>query len=271
MKKYLTFIIVFLFTLTSFSQTALKDEVLKSKLDSILVEADLLYSYEKVAWKASDIVVQKESLKHQIGGYIVYHSNDTVSSIFIDKSSQKRIAKITFTKKDLTVPYSSDYNQVELSSKEKKLLEIRKTIINQFSNPVYQVTISNGYSPNLVLIEEETGYKFYIIMGTNQPEIIPFGNDYLFKTDKNGIITSARKFHRTVIPAQTKMKDGSEVVSVIHSHLKMIPLITATDICTFRLYGELYQMNEFRVLSTALGKYFKYTLKTNTIEVIDIE
>lgn len=271
MKNYITLIIALLLTANSFSQTAIKEEALKSKLDSIIAEADLLYSYEKVAWKASDLIMQNESLKHQIGGYLVYHSNDTVYGIFTDKVFQKRIATYAFTKKDLNVPFSTDYNLVELSSKEKNLLAIRNTIINQFSDPKYQVTITNGYTPNLVLIEEETGYKFYVIMGTNYPEVIPFGNDYYFKTDKEGKILSSRKFHKTVIPAQTKMRDGSVVVSVIHSHLKMTPFITATDICTFRLYGELYQMNEFMVLSTALGKYFKYTLNTNTIEVTDIK
>jgi hypothetical protein len=271
MKKHITLVLIFLLAVSSYSQTEIKAEVLKSKLDSIIVEADLLYSYEKVAWKASDIIMQNQSLKQSLGGYFVYHSEDSVFGVFLDKSLKKRIAKYTFTKTDLNVPSNSNYDFVELSPKENELLEIRNTIINQLSNPNYQVTITNGYNPNLVLIKEQTGYKFYIMMGTNHPEIIPFGNDYLFKTNKKGIITSWRKFHRNIIPAQTKMVDGSEVKSVIHSHLRTTPLITATDICTFRLYAELYKMDEFKVLSTALGKYFTYLLKTNTIEVSEIK
>jgi hypothetical protein len=70
-----------------------------------------------------------------------------------------------------------------------------------------------------------------------------------------------------VIPAQSKGPNGEKVVSAIHSHLKTTPYITATDICTFRLYGELCEMDEFSVYSPALGKYFKYRLKENKIEI----
>ncbi|MFY7669649.1 hypothetical protein ACOSP6_01040 [Tenacibaculum sp. MEBiC06402] len=271
MKNHFNLLFALFFVFSLHAQKEIKDKELKSKLDSIIAEADLLYTYEKVAWKSTDILLQNQGLKQNAGGYLVYHSKDSVFGVFTDKGATKRIAKYSFSKDDLNAPFASDYNIVALSSKEKKLLEIKSTIVNQFSNPQYQITIPNGYNPNLVLIEGEKGYQFYIIMGTNHPEIIPFGNDYVFKTDEKGIITSWRKFHKTMIPAQSKMADGSKVISAIHSHLKMTPLITATDICTFRLYGELYGMSEFMVLSTALGKYFKYILKSNTIEVTDIK
>ena len=106
-------------------------------------------------------------------------------------------------------------------------------------------------------------------MGTSESGIIPFGNDYLFQSDLDGNIVKWKKFHSRIIPAQTEMPNGEKVILAVHSHLKSTPYITATDVCTFRLYGRLYGMKEFMVLSTATGKYFKYNIDTNKIEITE--
>ena len=106
-------------------------------------------------------------------------------------------------------------------------------------------------------------------MGTTENGIIPFGSDYLFKTNSDGKISEWKKFHSRMIPAYAKGPNGEKVISAIHSHLKSTPYITATDICTFRLYGELCGMKEFMVLSTALGVYFKYDIDKNEIETTE--
>jgi len=64
-----------------------------------------------------------------------------------------------------------------------------------------------------------------------------------------------------MIPTQAIGPNGEKVVSATHSHLKTTPYITATDICTFRLYAGLCDMEEFIVLCTATGKYYKSSLK----------
>ncbi len=64
------------------------------------------------------------------------------------------------------------------------------------------------------------------------------------------------------------MQDGSELTMVTHSHLKTNPFITATDICTFKLYAPLTKLEEFSVYSPALGTYMKYNYKKDTIEVV---
>ena len=51
----------------------------------------------------------------------------------------------------------------------------------------------------------------------------------------------------------------------VHSHLKYEPFISATDICTFRLYYNKTGSTKFAVYSTALSMYFIYELATNTI------
>ncbi|MAB47801.1 MAG: hypothetical protein CMC05_04135 [Flavobacteriaceae bacterium] len=264
MKK-ISALIFGLISIISFSQEK-SEEVI---LDSIVKEADLLYKYEKVAWNSTDLLMSKRKLKKNYGGYVIYHSNDTIHASFIDKSQEKRIARYSFTASDLEVPYNSNFELIELSESEKELLDIKIKIVNNLSDEKYEVEFPQGFNPNLVLLKDENEYRLYIIMGTPKSNIIPFGNDYLFKTDLNGEIKEWKKFHSRVIPAQTEMPNGGKVISAVHSHLKTTPYITATDICTFRLYGELYGMKEFMVLSTALGKYFKYNIGENKITITE--
>jgi len=59
------------------------------------------------------------------------------------------------------------------------------------------------------------------------------------------------------------------VRELIHSHLRTEPFISATDICTFMLYGKLCGQNSFGVYSPELGKYFRYRLDKNVINIED--
>lgn len=251
--------------LNAFSQ----DKNLQAKLDSIVKEADLLYSYEKSVWNASDLLMADAKLKNNYGGYVVSHSNDTILTTFIDKSQTQKIARYYFLNANLNSPLKSEIEVSPLTTTEQELLEAKIKIINQLSDPKYEVGFPEDFNPNFVLLKVKEGYKLYILMGTSETGIIPFGNDYLFWADSEGNITNWKKFHSRMIPTQSKGPNGEKVISAIHSHLKTTPYITATDICTFRLYGELCDMEEFMVLCTATGKYYKYTIKTNKIEITE--
>lgn len=251
--------------LNAFSQ----DENLQLKLDSIIKEADLLYNYEKAVWNATDLLMTDRKLKKNYGGYVVSHSNDTIFATFIDKSQKQKVAKYYFTIANLNSPFNSEIEVSPLTKPEQELLDVKIKIINQLSDKKYEVGFPQNFNPNFVLIKEKEGFKLYILMGTPESGLIPFGNDFLFWTDLNGTITNWKKFHSRMIPAQSKGPNGEKVVSAIHSHLKTTPYITATDICTFRLYGGLCDMEEFMVLCTATGKYYKYSIKTNKIEVTE--
>jgi len=263
-KSYL--LLFLLLPIIGYSQT----ENRQVKLDSIIKEADLLYNYEKAAWVATDLLMPMEKLRNNYGGYIVYHSNDTIYATIMDQTQRKRLARFTFVTSNMDSPISSNFKISELTEKEMNLFATKSIVISQLSNPKYEIGIPEGYSPNLILFEEGEGYKLYIIMGTSESGIIPFGNDYLFHTDSTGDITSWQKFHSTLIPVQSTMSAGEVLKSAMHSHLKTTPYITATDICTFRLYAPYTELNEFKVLSTALNVYMKYDLETNSIEMVEM-
>lgn len=265
----MTRIIILILFATIYLNAFSQDENLQLKLDSIINEADLLYNYEKAVWNATDLLMTNTKLKKNYGGYVVSHSNDTIFATFIDKSQTQKIAKYFFTTANLNSPFNSEIGLSSLTNIEQELLDTKIKIINQLSDKKYEVSIPQNFNPNFVLIKEKEVYKLYILMGTSESGVVPFGNDYLFWADLNGNITKWKKFHSRMIPVQSKGPNGEKVLSAIHSHLKTTPYITATDICTFRLYGGLCEMEEFMVLCTATGKYYKYAIKTNKIEITE--
>jgi hypothetical protein len=209
-------------------------EELQVQLDSIIKQADLLYNCEKVAWNASDLFMASDAAKNPIGGYVVYHEDDKVFAAFRDQATENVIGFYEFLDSDGASPDQVSYERRAPTDLERDLFNQKNTSVNQLSNPEYQATVPQGYSPDLVLFKSFSGHRTYILMGTTQPDLIPFGNDFMVETDEKGTINKWQKYHSRLIPAQSTTNQGHTVISAIHTHLKSTPLITATDICTFR-------------------------------------
>lgn len=266
MKKIVLFLFISI-PFLAYGQVNLSKEEIKQKTDSILAEGNLLYRYERVAWVSNDHALEISLIRKKFGGYLVYQSGDSIKAIILEKGQNNCIYEMTYFQ-NYSVPMREVFATRKLNDLEEKLQSIKIKITNQVFTPAYKVTCAEGYNLNIDLIPVESGYKLYILTGTSKPEVIPMGNDYVFFTDKNGEITSWRKFHSRLIPAMTKI-DGEKVRGLTHSHLRTEPFISATDICTFKLYGGMYGLKQFKVLSTALSKYFTYDSEKNTIETED--
>jgi len=249
------------------AQTDLTEAQIKAKCDSILEEANLLYSYEKAAWIATDLAGENKKVIKKMSGYFVRQSNDTLYALMMNKKDEC-IAEFAFTD-DSSDPAKSVFRTRKLTAQEQKLWSVRNGAIDQILKKPYPVESPPGYSLNVILIPDASGYKLYLLTGTSKSNVIPFGNDYLFWLDPEGKIESMHKFHSRLIPAETRGPDGEQVIKMMHSHLKTEPFITATDICTFKLYARLYGLNEFSVYSPALSKYFTYKLDQDIVEVSD--
>ena len=249
------------------AKTTFTKEQLKEKTDSILAEGNLLYQYERAAWVSNDLAWENKSIANNFAGYLVYQENDTIKSIILNKDNQC-IYVYSFLN-DFSKPSKEQAITRELSENERTLLSVRKYILKQINENKFGVSCPAGFSLNLDLIPFERGYKFYIITGTTQSQIIPFGNDYLFKANSDGEILSMRKFHSRLIPTMTQGPSGEQITGLSHSHLKNTPFITATDICTFKLYGSLYGLSEFSVYSPALSVSFTYNMDLDEIEIKD--
>jgi len=263
MKNFFLILTLLVFSSAILSQELkLSKKELALKLDSVLEEGNLLYKYEKSAWVSTDLVRENPSVKRNFHGYFTYEINSMIKTIILDKDHQNCIAEYTFTA-DFNKPFVS-LEKRKINLIEEKLLDIRNKITDQLYDEKYNISIPDGYNPNMILLPFNDKYKLYLIMGTSQSDVIPFGNDYLFVSDSNGTIESWQKFHSQLIPMNTEI-NGGKVTKITHSHLRTSPLITATDICTFMLYAPLYGLEEFDVYSPALSMYMVYNLKENKI------
>ncbi len=242
----------------------------QQKLDSIVQEADKLYAYEWAAWQATDLLMQQNHLKEQYGGYLVYEKNDSIYVSFLENNQEKVMAQYGFSSAAGQGKPSFNEELRTLSKTELNLWNIKNKILNQIFTQHKDITIPEGCSPNLVLLEGEAQYRLYLILGTSQENRIPLGNDYLFVADQEGKISHWRKFHNTFIPIDIPKTDEQKISSAMHSHVKTTPYITATDICTFRLYAPLYGLDHFKVYSSALKTVFEYRLSDNRILITDL-
>lgn len=243
------------------------DKEIEQINDSIITEGNLLYQLEKIAWISSDIAQNKPYITANTKGYFVYQQGDTIKNIFHNKDN-KCIYELSFVN-DLDTPVKESVFERNLTEKEQKLLSAKENIIFNVIEGKYPVTNYQDYNLNMIILPFEDNYKLYFITGATKQDIIPFGNDYLFIGKENGEIIAWNKFHSVLVPIETKDKDGNDVVRTVHSHLKKEPFISATDICTFKLYAEYYKQKEFNVYSVALNKIFTYNLVKNKITMKD--
>lgn len=78
-----------------------------------------------------------------------------------------------------------------------------------------------------------------------------------------------QKVHSRLIPARSEIPGVGTTISASHSHRRSTPYITATDICTFRLYSGYTELESFSVYSPALKLYMVYELENNSIKIED--
>lgn len=264
MKQIISLTFILISSLFLSQDVKYTDSEIKKKLDSIKAEGNLLFSLENSSWQSTDLARANKKIGENLGGYITYKSNDTVKTVILNKDQSLVIAEYSF-KNNSKKPVKENLSQRGLNSNETKLKDIRGKLISQLSDAKYEVGVPNGFSLNIITIPFDENYKNYLITGASESNVIPFGNDYLFITDGEGNIISNKKFHSRLIPTMTAMPEGGTVTMSTHSHLRTNPFISATDICTFRLYAPFTKLEEFSVYSPALDGYMIYNYKKDTL------
>ncbi len=268
MKQLFTILLLF-FSFVIYSQEYnFTDSEIKVKLDSIKKEGNLLYSLENASWHSTDIARENKKINNLVGQYLTYKTkSDTVKTVFLDKLGSKVLVEYSFINNSKK-PSKQNLSIRNLTTDEIELKNVREKIISQLSDPKYEVGVPENFSLNLITIPFADKYKTYIITGATESGVIPFGNDYLFITDKNGQIIDNKKFHSRLIPTYSSSQNMGEVTMSTHSHLKTNPFISATDICTFKLYAPFTKLEKFSVYSPALKTYFEYNTKKDTLEKV---
>lgn len=264
MKYICIFLVLFSCSgIMSGQQANVVDRKLRAQLDSVLAEGNLLYFYEKAAWVSYDLVARHPELRNRFETYLTYQTGKSIRTIVLGNNWEKCLAEFTFTT-DYDQPEVVRVEERKLTSYEKKLIYIRKRLLAQLTDEKYGLDVPEGFHLNFTLIPSGKKYKLYVLTGTSDSHIIPFGNDYLFIADNYGNVEKWRKFHAELIPEAAGHEDEKRI-ELTHSHTASNPLISATDICTFMLYGSLYGLERLSVYSD--GRYMEYNMETNEIRV----
>ena len=247
-------------------------EELKAANDSILTDAYALYLHEKVAWVLEDVLTDSQPTTiNEIAGWFPVgdeEDEDVVKGVFFNIEKNKALFEASFNLKTGTTSgktVARDLSQEEIEMinvREKVLLAVRTLDTKDLPSCPDGCTFNTEVIP----IDEDL-YRVYWMLGTSQQGIIPFGCDFSYDCDSEGNIKGFRRYHKTYIPTQLKMDDGSPVLSVVHSHLKSCPLIAPTDIALFLLYGYEAGLSGFQVLSTAYNCIFSFDPEAYEINV----
>ena len=247
-------------------------EVLKAANDSILAEAYLLYLFEKSAWVLEDVLAaSKPATMNEMGGWFPVgdeENEDVIKGVFFNHEKTKVLFEASF---NLKTGAASGMDVVrDLSPEEIEIIDVREKVLRAVHtlDPEDLPSCPEGctFNTEVMRIDEDL-YRVYYMLGTAQHGVIPFGCDFSYDCDSEGNIKEFRRYHRTYIPAQLKMDDGSPVLYAVHSHLRFCPLMAPTDIALFLLYGHEAGMSGFKVLSTAYHCVFSFDPEAYAINV----
>jgi hypothetical protein len=245
-------------------------EVIQTINDSICAEGAVLYTAERLNWVSTDSVLAR--YRHEdLGGNLIWQPTaSTWSAIFYDKNKEDCIFELKLNA--MSGANSLSYDIRPLTEDEQVQIKLKHTMINnaleKYGDQIkYNDKIGN---PNFDFVRiNDNLIRLYILQGTVQTNIIPFGNDYSIDFDNSGNPLCFRKYHQSLIAIKTVDDEGKKIVSVAHSHLADNPYITPTDVCNFLLYrGEL---EDSYILSTALNGYIIHHAKNNTTEFTSAE
>ena len=276
MKRIVTILLLWILLIPSVGaqniDTMPTAEELKAVNDSILAEAYQLYLHEKVAWVLEDVLTDSQPTTiNEIAGWFPVgdeEDEDVVKGVFFNEEKTKALFEASFNLKTGTASGKSvvrDLSPEEIEMinvREKVLLAVRTLDVEDLPSCPEGCTFNTEVIP----IDEDL-YRVYFMLGTTQHGVIPFGCDFSYDCDSEGNIKGFRRYHKTYIPTQLKMDDGSPVLSVVHSHLRTCPLIAPTDIALFLLYGYEAGLSGFKVLSTAYHCVFSFDPETFEINV----
>ena len=261
-KLILSALLLFCFSIYGKAQSAPKKLVAPSPErfqainDSILVEGMLLYTYEKLAWQATDSLMKYNVNRTEINSATaIEDGNLTWRYIFANLEKEQTVFELTFHLSNDTSFYVSSATPRKLKPNEIELLKAKqlapRKVIKGKGDSIFLANTS-GLNWDLLPLEKG-GYRLYLLHGTTKHGVIPIGDDYSFDLDKEMNVLSWRRYHRSFLEQPITM-NGEEIKEVMHSHTQMTPYFTATDIANYMLYGhDLYRIKKFLVLSTAFA------------------
>ena len=263
MDKIFTFLLT-LSTLSVFGQINPTEEA-----QPIVAEGKLLYKSEMASWYGTDLFLEKNKGKENIGGYFSYTDNENSKCIFFSKVDKPKVIG--------TISFDSTYNvktanvnltEREFTKTENDLYEIRKLALTEINSDTLFKTYKNT-NLNLIPLINGKDKKVYVLTGPQNSGVVIFGNDYLLTFDESNKLLVRKQLHMNIIPVYYggKEEKGESSFGAVHSRLPETgQFMTATDICTLMLYEKFAKWKQHMVVSE---KYMNiWSCETDQLTVI---
>lgn len=241
-------------------------------VDSIMVEADLIYGFDRAFFKTTDSLEQVRNLRNLAGEVVAYQKNDSLFAIVLDKKlTEKVLATFKYGYAD-DIP-EIDYTARYMDATEKNVYNMKHKVMADIDANYELAELKPGqfYNPIFIPFKEKIHgierqmYKLYVLTETAEQQHIPFGQDYLFYADDTGKVFYYLHFNEYLPISVTQEMIDDQKIEIIYG--KKEPYILPTDIMLFRKYGLKFELNELRVKSTKYDIYFNYIEDRNTIDV----
>ena len=221
--------------------------------NKVLEEGKLLYRLEKASWYGTDIFLEKFAHKKDIaGGYLSYmNEKNQIVNIFFEKGNPSQIlVRFEFESMPQTNPIKIDTINQIATQQEMDLIAIRQEAVQQvYENKEGFFTFYENTSLNFIPLIRNGKKQVFILTGSQVPNVVNIGNDYLLIYNKKHKLTKKEKLHNTLLQFKGKSDDPENpITSTHHSHI-LSDIINSTDICTLLLYKVFVEWKQHYVIS----------------------
>ncbi len=253
-KLFLPFLL-----LCAINLNAQSTEELNAIQKEILAEGLFLYELEKAAWISTDLFMEKFKTKNNVGGYVNYHEDDRIKSVYYTSDEEPTVfAEAKFTKSFSNDSIDTSFEERQLSKLEKNLILLReKTIEALIENKDSIFSMYSNTNFNFIPNIYNDIKRVIILTAPLKSGNMIIGNDYEVIFTEDNEIKSAKKIHNNIIAFPFKSEEGSSE-RCMHTHLESTgPFMTATDICTTLLYKDFADWEYHDVYSKDYTSIFK--------------
>nr|WP_293295309.1 hypothetical protein [Allomuricauda sp.] len=265
MEKVLKWFVAFFLiinTTNSMAQKPMDVKMLSSKVDSLLAEANEVYSLLYAALTAEKIATNQINLKYK--WVLEIYSKDSIEIKFLN-DQKIIITSMTFLD-NYTKPKIKNNLRQSLSNYEDSLFDIKRQFFAKIDSSKYIINPNDSIKHVTLMIPFEVYYKIYQIRATNKENIIPFGGDKLYVINKNSELLISKTFHTNYIPMKTIVR-GHKVRHVVPKYTDNETYILPVDIALFRYYADDRELNSLTVFPPRSKRYFSYNSKLNKLRV----
>ncbi|MBD99227.1 MAG: hypothetical protein CMO34_05235 [Verrucomicrobia bacterium] len=237
-------------------------EVILPKIDSIEIEADLLYRYVKAEKEAALHIVQSPQ-KNLLGvETFTYQRSDSLTTLFIQDSTV--VGEVT---KDFALLNLNSSKRLRpLNATEKKLFHIRQKSLRLMQDADSLVEPKEGFHYTYAFWPEGEHYKLYALITPAAENSLTFTDASLFMLNSKVEVLSRHDFEHP--KPYYRINNTTSADQTVGVFLRIdAPYIYATDVCLFRLYKEHTTLEELNVLSKDNKRSFTYRGQGTEIEI----